>query len=164
MAHDARGYYKLLNLEPGSGIEEVRLAYRFLKYAWEKEGSAPHRKVNEAHACLGDRKRKALYDAQRGDMADPARYRDFVYTVLLVVLIAFAALVFPGFLKPSLKPFGSGDRLNRTSTGFFFGEVVRREQSHKFPKGQTYPGYLVRLPDGEQRWYPASDLERHFHK
>ncbi len=164
MAHDSRGYYKLLNLEPGSGIEEVNLAYGFLKYESEKDGKAPDRKTQEAHACLSDPGRKAAYDTRRGDVEATARKRMTSYVVLLVILFAFAAFIFPGFLKPAPGPFHSGDRLVRSSNGSFFGEIVRREQFHKFPKEKVAAGYLVRLPGGEERWYPGSDLERHFHK
>ena len=164
MAHDSRGYYKLLSLEPGSGIEEVNLAYGFLKYESEKGGNAPDRKAQEAYACLSDPDRKAAYDTRRGDVAASERKRRGGYVVLLVILFVFAAFIFPGFLKPSPSPFHSGDRLVRFSNGSFFGEIVRREESHKFPKDKVGAGYLVRLPDGEKRWYPASDLERHFHK
>ena len=164
MAHDSRGYYKLLSLEPGSGIEEVNLAYGFLKYESEKDGNAPDRRTQEAYACLGDPARKAAYDSRGGDAVASARNWMIRYVILLVILFAFAAFIFPGFLKPALGPFHSGDRLVRSSDGSFFGEVVRREQSHRFPKEIVAAGYLVRLPGGEQRWYPGSDLERHFHK
>jgi len=162
MAHDARGYYKLLNLESGSGIEEVNLAYGFLKYEWEKDGCAPDRRIQQAYDCLSHPNRKAAYDSQRGDAIGFARRRLTGYVLLLMILLAFAAFVFPGFLKSSPRPFGSADRLIRSSTGSFFGEIIRREQFHKFPLGQVGPGYLVRMPDGEQRWFPAAELERHF--
>ncbi len=164
MAHDSRGYYKLLSLEPGSGIEEVNLAYGFLKYESEKDGNAPDRKTQEAYACLSDPDRKAAYDIRGGDVVASTRKRMTGYGVLLVILFVFAAFIFPGFLKPSPRPFHSGDRLVRSSNGSFFGEIVRREQFHKFPKEKVGAGYLVRLPDGEERWYPGSDLEHHFHK
>ena len=164
MAHDSRGYYKLLSLEPGSGIEEVNLAYGFLKYESEKDGNAPDRKTQEAYACLSDPDRKAAYDIRGGDVVASTRKRMTGYGVLLVILFVFAAFIFPGFLKPSPRPFHSGDRLVRSSNGSFFGEIVRRERFHKFPKEKVGAGYLVRLPDGEERWYPGSDLEHHFHK
>jgi curved DNA-binding protein CbpA len=164
MAHDSRGYYKLLNLEPGSGIEEVNLAYGFLKYESEKDGKTPDRKTQEAYACLSDPGRKAVYDTRRGDVEATARKQMTGYGVLLVILFGFAAFIFPGFLKPAPGPFHSGDRLVRSSNGSYLGEVVRREQFHKFPEEKVGTGYLVRLQDGEERWYPGSDLERHFHK
>ena len=163
MGNDSRGYYKLLNLEPGSGLEEVNLAYGFCKYESEQDGHAPNSKIEEAFACLSDPARKAAYDTKGGDVAGPELKRMRGYLVLLVSLFVFAAFIFPGFLKPSPGPFHSGDRLIRSSNGSFLGEIVRREQFHKFPKEKVGAGYLVRLPDGEQRWYPGSDLERHFH-
>ncbi len=163
MAHDSRGYYKLLGLEPGTGVEEVNLAYDFLKYESEKDGNAPDRKIQEAYACLSDPVRKAAYDIRGGDVAASGRNR-VSYVVLLVILFFFAAFIFPGFLKPSPGPFHSGDRLVRSTTGLFLGEVVRREEFHNFAKDQVGAAYLVRLPDGEERWYPGSDLERHFQK
>ncbi len=164
MAHDSRGYYKLLGLEPGTDVEEVNLAYGFLKYESEKDGNEPDRKTQEAHACLSDPARKAAYDLRGGDVAASSHKRMTGYVVLLVILFAFAAFIFPGFLKPSPRPFHSGDRLVRSANGHFLGEVVRREQFHKFPEAKVGTGYLVRLQDGEERWYPGSDLERHFHK
>jgi curved DNA-binding protein CbpA len=164
MAHDSRGYYKLLNLEPGSDVEEVKLAYGFLKYECEKEGAKPDRKLVEAYACLSDENRKAAYDTLRGNVVGSTQKRLRGYSVLLVILFVFAAFIFPGFLKPSPDSYNSGDRLVRTSDGSFFGQIVRREQFHAFPNDKVAGGYLVRLPGGEERWYPASDLERHFHK
>ena len=164
MAQDSRGYYKLLNLEPGSGIEEVNLAYEFLKYESEKDDKAPDRKTQEAYACLSDPGRKAEYDIRGGDVDATTRKWMTSYWVLLVILFAFAAFIFPGFLKPGPGRFHSGDRLVRSSNGAIFGEIVRREQFHKFPQDRVGAGYLVRLQDGEERWYPGSDLELHFHK
>ena len=164
MAHDSRGYYKLLGLEPGTDVEEVKLTYGFLKYESEKDGNTPDHKIQEAHACLSNPVRKAAYDIRRGDAAAPGRNRMIRYVALLVILFVFAAFIFPGFLKPSPRPFHSGDRLVRSSDGFFLGEIVRREEFHKFPRGKMGAAYLIRLPDGEERWYPGSDLERHFHK
>ena len=164
MAHDSRGYYKLLGLEPGTDVEEVKLAYGFLKYESEKDGNTPDHKIQEAHACLSNPVRKAAYDIRRGDVAASGRNRMAGYVVLLVILLVFAGFIFPGFLKSSPRPFHSGDRLVRSSDGFFFGEIVRREQFHEFRPDNVGVGYLVRLPDGEERWYPGSDLERHYHK
>ena len=164
MARDSRGYYKLLSLEPGSGIQEVDLAYGFLKYESEKDGKEPDRKTQEAYACLSDPGRKAEYDTRGGAVEATGRKRMTSYVVLLVILFGFAAFIFPGFLRPAPGPFHSGDRLVRSSNGSFFGEIVRREQFHKFPEDRVGAGYLVRLQDGEERWYPGSDLELHFHK
>ncbi len=163
MAHDSRGYYKLLGLEPGTDIEEINLAYGFLKYESEKDGNAPDRKTQEAYACLSDPARKAAYDLRGRDVADSSPKRMTGYVVLLVALFVFAAFIFPGFLKPSPRPFHSGDRLVRSTTGLFLGEVIRREEFHSFAKGKVGAAYLVRLSDGKERWYPGSDLERHFH-
>jgi hypothetical protein len=81
-----------------------------------------------------------------------------------VILLLFAGFVFPGFLRPSPPPYHSGDRLLQNSDGVFLGEVVRRQTAHRFPRGQVADAYLVRLPHGEERWYPAGDLERHYRK
>jgi curved DNA-binding protein CbpA len=169
MASDPREYYKLLNLEPGSGIEEVHLAYGFLKYEWESEGAQPDAKIQKAYECLSNPSRKAAYDSKGagrggGSLTLSSSKRMTISVVLLAVLFLFAAFVFPGFLRPAPAPYSAGDRLVRSSSGAVFGEIVRREQFHKFPQEKVGAGYLVRLPDGEKRWFPAHDLERHYRK
>ena len=166
MAQDSRGYYKTLNLEPGTGIEEVHLAYGFLKYEWENEGTSPDRKVQEAYECLSDPARKAAYDARGGARlsSGSSRQRTAIFFSLLAALLLFAAFVFPGFLRPKPAPFSAGDHLVRESSGALLGEIVRREEFHRFPQGKVGAGYLVRLSAGEERWFPAHDLERHYRK
>jgi DnaJ-class molecular chaperone len=165
MAHDARGYYKVLNAEPGASQEELDLAYGFLKYEAEKDGKAPDRKVQEAYDYLSDPAKKAAYDASGArvrDASETSGKRMLIFVGILVVLLLFAGFVFPGFLRPSPSPFHSGDQLVRESTGESLGQVVRREESHRFPGNVVGPGYLVRLSSGAEHWFPASDLERHY--
>ncbi len=37
------------------------------------------------------------------------------------------------------------------------------ELSHHFPHAMMGEAYLIELPTGQRRWYPAGDLERHYH-
>ncbi len=164
MAHDSRDYYRLLNLEPGASVEEINLAYGFLKYEWEKENKPPGKKLQEAFECLADPQRKAAYDAKPGRAAKAEWSRNTILVGLLVALLVFAGFVFPGFLRPGPSPYHSGDRLIRRSTGQVLGDVVRRESVHRFTLGSVGPGYLVRTPDGIELWFPANELERHFEK
>ena len=80
----------------------------------------------------------------------------------LVVLLVFGGFVFPGFLRPWPAAFGFGDRIIGDSNAESLGQVMRKERGHAFPNGLIGDAYLLRTADGQERWYPATDLENHF--
>jgi curved DNA-binding protein len=73
-------YYKVLGLEKGASVDEIKKAYRklALKYhpdrnADNPEAEAKFKKLSEAYAVLGDAEKKAQYD-QFGSQAFHSRY------------------------------------------------------------------------------------------
>jgi len=165
---DPLGYYRVLNLSPGANEAEIRLAYTFLKNAWQRDRKIPRSRIKEAYDCLSDPTLKASYDSgKRARAARGARGdRDWVAVgvagSIMVALLLFAGLIFPGFLLPGPAQFASGSLLVRQKDQAPLGEIVRREPAHLFPNGGSGSAYLVRFADGSEHWYPSSDLENHY--
>ena len=159
LVKDASGYYTTLNLTPGADIAEVRLAYAILKV--QKGAGRSRSVVQEAYECLGDPVTKAEYDC-RGLAKPNLSLRPWILSFIFLGLVGVGGFLFPGFLVPAPKPFSQGDQLIRRSDQTPLGQIVRREELHVFPGGQTATAYLVRMDDGTERWMPASDLEHHY--
>ncbi|MGD8377774.1 MAG: hypothetical protein PVF68_16710 [Acidobacteriota bacterium] len=161
---DPKGYYATLNLSPEASDAEVRLAYTFLKSAWRTNRKLDRRKIKQAFDVLSDAELRAAY--RRSTTRRPAISPDRQIYVLggssAAVLFLIAAFLFPGFLRPAPEPFSPGDRLLNQRTMAPLGEVLRREAGHVFPNGGTGDAYLIRLEDGQERWFPIGDLEEHY--
>jgi len=161
-ARDPLGYYRVLNLSPGANEAEIRLAYTFLKNAWQHDRKIPRSRIKEAFDCLSDPSLKGAYDSGKRKRADRDWVAVGVSAAILAALLLFAGLVFPGFLLPRPTPFASGSQLVRQKDQAPLGEIVRRDPAHRFPNGVSGSAYLVRFGDGSERWYPTSDLENHY--
>ena len=160
---DPLGYYRVLNLSPGANEAEIRLAYTFLKNAWQHDRKIPRAKIKEAYDCLSDPKLKGTYDSGKKRARSDREWAAVgVSGAIMVALLLFAGLVFPGFMLPRPTPFASGSLLVRQKDQAPLGEVVRRDPAHHFTNGGSGSAYLVRFPDGSERWYPTSDLENHY--
>ena len=160
-ASDPSGYYRVLNLSPGATDAEVRLAYTFLKNEWQMNRKIPRARIKEAYDFLCDPNQKEAYDAGRAEDGGGVMLR-VTGAALLTGLVLFWAFVFPGVLQPGRATFHAGDRLHQARVGAFLGEVVRKEEGHRFPNGAAGDAYLVRLEDGSERWFPTTDLEAHY--
>ena len=161
-SRDPLGYYRVLNLTPGANEAEIRLAYAFLKNAWQKDRKIPRSRIKEAYDCLSDPKMKTSYDSGRRARVDRDWVTVGVSGAILVALLLFAGLIFPGFLMPRPSAFAPGSLLVRQKDQTPLGEIVRREPAHLFANGATGSAYLVRFADGSEHWYPVSDLENHY--
>jgi curved DNA-binding protein CbpA len=161
---DPLGYYKVLNLSPGANEAEIRLAYTFLKNAWQRDRRIPRSRIKEAYDCLSDSRQKAAYDSGKRSRGDRDMVAVGVSGAIMVALLLFAGLIFPGFFLPNPKPFASGTAVVRQKDQAPLGEIVRREPAHLFPNGVSGAAYLVRLADGTERWYPTTDLENHYQR
>ena len=159
---DPKRYYEILNLQPGASRSEVRLAYTFLRNASRSNPRLPLARIQEAYDFLSNQGHKAGYDAPPSSRRGPS-YRA-VGLAVVVALTAFGGLVFPGFLRLPPYPFVAGAHLVTRADEAPLGEVVRAEELHAFPNGFRDRAYLVKLPDGRERWFPASDLERHYRR
>jgi len=82
MMSTARDYYEILGIPKGSGVDEVKRAYRKLVMKCHPDRVAPEKKkeaeekfkeISEAYAVLSDSKKKQLYD-QYGHAGIDARY------------------------------------------------------------------------------------------
>lgn len=180
---DPLGYYASLNISPGASREEVRLAYRFLKNSYLETRS---RKIDIAKAraafdTLNDAGRKAAYDrgdlatAQAGDDREPvvdrswrANWKQYVTILTLVLVVVLAGLVYTFYgaaIRGAFNHFEPGDTLYRKGETAPLGTVSTYEPDHVFPNGASGDAYLVHpAPQGEPRWYPAGDLDRHYEK
>lgn len=161
---DPKGYYAVLNLSPNASDAEVRLAYTFLKNAWRTNRRLDRRRIKEAFDVLSDPEQLAAY--RRSRTRRPVISPDQRIYVLggsaAALLFLIAAFLFPGFLRPAPEAFSPGDRLLNQRTMAPLGEVMRRETGHAFPNGGTGDAYLIRLEDGQERWFPVGDLEEHY--
>jgi len=159
---DLQGHYAILRLTPGAGLKEVEQAYRAMEEEWRQHQDVPRFQIQEAYRVLSDPESKAAYDAQTEPLADQASSaRPMILGGILVLLFFIGGFVFPGFLVGGPDSFNAGDVLLNTSGEAVFGKVLRLKSSHHFPNATISDAYLVELPNGEQRWYPASDLELH---
>jgi len=161
---DPLGYYQVLKLSPGANEAEIRLAYTFLKNAWQHDRKIPRSRIKEAYDCLSDPNLKGAYDAGKRSGPDREWVAAGVSAAILVSLLLFAGLVFPGFFLARPTPFEAGSLLVRQMDQTPLGEIVRRDPAHRFENGTSGSAYLVRFGDGSERWYPTSDLENHYQR
>lgn len=113
-----KDYYRILGVDPSSSEEEIRRAYRKLALRFHpdrnpQDPSAEERfkEVNEAYGVLGDPRKRAAYDGQRG----PQEGLEFTQEEILQDLFRDPAMnrVFQELLKEFQR---AGVRFDR---GFF---------------------------------------------
>lgn len=168
LAKDPAGYYKALGIRPGADGDAVRLAYSRIKREYfEKRRTIDIALVEKAHRTLTDKEDKHLYD--RGELAGTA----FLPTVKewmrapwgLGVVAATAVLAlglsFGPKLRATMTSFEPGDRLISRAGASVLGEVLAYDEAYRFPNGTVAPAYRILAADGE-RWFPATDLKRHY--
>lgn len=162
---DLQGHYAALRLPPGAGPEEVEQAYQAREEEWRRQQDVPRFQVQAAYRFLRDPENKAAYDALRGPEAQPpSKRRPMILGGLMMFLFVIGGFVLPGFLLGVPPPFHAGDVLVHSNGKDVLGVVRRLESSHHFPNAMIGAAYLVESPNGEQRWYPAGDLDRHYHR
>ncbi len=163
-SEDPKGHYEALRLQPGAVPEEIERAYLSLLEEWRQCRSFSRFAVQEAYRFLSDPECKAVYDASaRPGPPEPSLgRRSLALSAILLMLFLQAGFVFPGFLRAPPPPFHSGEVLARVYDQVTLGRVSRLEIYHRFPRGIVARAYLIRVPGGQERWYPARDLERHF--
>ncbi len=161
---DMRGYYAILRLSPGVSLEEVEQAYQALEEEWRSDRDVPRFQIQEAYRFLTDPENKSAYDAQcRPKVELPSKTRTIMLGGVMMLLLVIGGFVFPGFLLGGPEPFDAGDVLVHPNGKEVLGVVIMLELSHHFPNAMIGEAYLIESPAGERRWYPAGDLERHYH-
>ncbi len=162
---DIRGYYAILRLSPGASLEEVEQAHQALEEEWRRDGNVPRFQIQDAHRFLSDPENKSAYDALRGAQTEPpSKTRTMMLSGIMMFLFVIAGFVFPGFLLGVPEPFNAGDVLVHSRDNSILGAVIMLEASHHFPNAVIGEAYLIEPPAGKQRWYPAGDLERYYHR
>ncbi len=162
---DMRGYYAILRLSPGASLEEVEQAHQAREEEWRRDPNVPRFQIQEAYRFLSDPENKSAYDAQRGPEAEPpSKTRTMILSGIMMFLFVIAGFVFPGFLLGVPESFNAGDVLVHSRDKGTLGAVLKLESSHHFPNAMIAQAYLIESPAGEQRWYPAGDLERYYHR
>lgn len=163
---DLQDHYDILRLPHGARLEEVERAFQALEEEWRLCQSLPRFQIQEAYRFLSDPEKKAAYDAQRApkEPAAPSRTRPMILGGILTVLFVIGGFVFPGFLLGGPERFNAGDVLVHTGGKGVLGRVLRVESSHHFPNAVRGRAYLIESNPREQRWYPAGDLERYYHR
>ncbi len=161
---DPRGYYDILRLSPGASLEEIEQAHQALEQGWRRDRNIPRFQIQEAYRFLSDPENKSAYDAQRGPgPKPPPKTRTMMLGGIMVFLFVIAGFVFPGFLLGGPEQFNAGDVLVHSNGKGTLGVVIMVQLSHHFPNAMIGEAYLIESPAGEQRWYPAGDLERYYH-
>jgi len=153
---DVRGYYRALKVSPEVPQEEVRLAYAMAK----QNAAGPQlKRIELAFEVLNSREKRKQYDTEGIAKFNPLK-SPWTLVGAIVVLVASVLLLWIPEIRMRGKRFQPGQTLVETSTRREFGVIVRVESTHRFPEGITAPGYLVRLAEGgEERWFPAIDLQ-----
>lgn len=175
---DPLGYYAALNVSPGANDIEIVLAFKLLKRAHlERRKSLDIGLVQEAYDVLRVPSQRNLYDqgkiARRGGRTFVAkrprsseRTRGIVtLAVLAVILVAVLAVIYGSSIRATFIRFDPGDTLYRTGNVRPLGSVVQYDEHHVFPNGADVPAYRIKSAStGAEKWYPASDLERHYER
>jgi curved DNA-binding protein CbpA len=154
---DKQGHYRALKIAPGSGIDDIRLAYAMAK----QTASGPYlEKLTKAYNVLKDSKRREAYDAEGQSSGIEVMKSPITLVVALVILIVTVTILWLPEIQLRGKKFQSGQTLVEISSGREFGTIVQIDSSHQFGSGQPTTGYLVQLAgNGSERWFPAIDLQ-----
>lgn len=175
---DPLGYYAALNVSPGANEIEIVLAFKLLKRAHlERRKTFDIGLVQEAYDVLRIPSQRSLYDKgrltrRRGRAVvvkrrtDPQRTRGIVTLALLaVILVAVLGVIYGSSIRATFVQFDPGDTLYRSGNVRPLGTVVQYDDHHVFPNGADVPAYRIRRTStGTEKWYPASDLERHYER
>ena len=162
---DPLGYYGVLNISPGAPLEEIELAYRFLKKSYQDRQQAVNvGKIQAAYETLRDRKRRIAYDQKRHQTLGRRATRlgrHGLLGLLLVLLAVVVVFIHGPTWKANLTHYEPGDLLYLRETGSVFGTVLEFDGEHLFFNGVQAPAYLIEPSGGSDSvWYPARDLTR----
>ncbi len=153
---DVKGFYRIIRVDPEASPDEIRLAYAMAK---QNAAGAYLKRIDEAYGALKDPGRRAEYDHQGHARANPLK-SPYTLAGSIAALVLVLAVVFVPAMSRRLRSFSAGKALVDARSGRAFGVVVRHEEAHAFPQGGSSPAYLVRLAaNGEERWYPARDIQ-----
>jgi len=153
---DLKGYYRTLKVRSDASAEEIRLSYAMAR----QDAAGPFlRKIDEAFDTLRDATRRTAYDRQGLEGRQALKRPSTLAGAMALLAVVVAGVYGPELLR-GLKKFRPGQTLVEARTGREFGEVVRFEDSHRFPQGGSAPAYLVRIAGSkDQRWLPAYDVQ-----
>jgi len=167
---DPNGLYAALNISPGAGAQEIRLAYVFLKEAYKKgQRSLDIGRIRLAYQTLGNPAERRRYDA--GKRSRFARFTrpDGTTRLNSVPLLIALTVVMAGVTAYTLGPmiqarfvtFDVGDNLYWNELGQPLGTVLELAEAHEFSERGREPAYLIDMGAGtEPVWFPARDLAR----
>ncbi len=166
---DPKGFYKALNVDPAASQMEIRLAYKFLKRAFQDGKKFTNiGLIQSAYQTLSTPELRAQYDGHAvGSQADegPPQSRSKLHSIPLLVAsgalcIALFALAFGPGVMARWTTFDVGDDLVWKKTSKRLGQVLDYEEAHDFPELATQSAYKVRMSSGVAQWFPAADLHR----
>ena len=167
---DPKGLYAALNISPGAGAQEIRLAYVFLKEAYKKgQRSLDIGKIRQAHETLGNPAERRRYDAGK-----PSRFGRFtrpdgttplnsvpLLIALVVIVVGVTAYTLGPLVQARFVTFNVGDNLYWTEIGQPLGTVLEIAEAHEFSARGQESAYLIDMGAGnEPIWFPARDLAR----
>jgi hypothetical protein len=168
---DPKGLYAALNISPGAGPQEIRLAYAFLKEAYKRgQRSLDIGKIRLAYQTLRSPAERRRYDAGK-----PSRFAGFtrpdgttrlnsvpLLITLVVIMAGVTAYTLGPLIQAHFVTFDVGDDLYWNETGQPLGTVLELAEAHEFSdRGREEPAYLIDLGAGnEPVWFPARDLAR----
>jgi curved DNA-binding protein CbpA len=165
---DPKGHYAALNISPGASQQEIRLAYKFLKRAYQEgQKSLNLGKIQEAYETLSQPRQRKLYDPgpssplTRPDGKSRLNSVPLLLT-LLIVFVGVVAFAFGPAIRAHFMTFDVGADLYWKRTEKPLGVVLEHDAEHQFPDGLRASAYRIQLSSGEETvWLPALDLNRH---
>lgn len=180
-----KNYYKILNIERNANKDEIEKAYG-LAIAKVNPHTDPVRAkdIEVGHQALMDDATRKKYDdlllkqemavaeityrttrpniakiAKGEGKGGVARWQIALLTVCLLGAIPAGFYIATAYWF-YFRSFEINDPIYEMGTGEYVGILDSYEKNHSFPPNNVQaPAYRVRFHDGEEKWFPKSDLQ-----
>jgi len=172
----ARDYYSVLRVLSNASQMDIDRAYQKMVKESAYDNTISRKDIEQAYRTLADPTQRSLYDYSlrevKKKLETTAKHKKMVirrqkvfeflrYAVIALFLVVLA--LFGTRYGYQIKSFSAGDQLYTIGTDQIVGQIEEIQDGHDFGRVRE-TGCLVKLPNGNEIWYPLAGIKASCYK